>query len=40
MLVGGGWLAQNYVGVAQEPASGDVFEIWLENLTAAYTWPT
>ena len=39
-LIGGGWLALQFTGVAQEQVSGSTFEVYLENLTAAYTWPT
>lgn len=39
-LVGGGWLALQFTGIAQEHASADTFRVWLENLTADYTWPS
>ena len=38
VLVGDGWLQLQFVGVAQEQTSEDTFQIWLENLTASYTW--
>jgi len=39
-LIGGGWLALQFTGVAQEQVAGNTFEVYLENLTQAYTWPT
>lgn len=39
-LIGGGWLALQFTGIAQEQVGGDTFEVWLENLIDGYTWPT
>lgn len=40
VLEGGGWVSMDFMGVAQEQATGDTFHVALENLTSAYTWPT
>lgn len=39
-LVGNNILAQEFVGTALEPASGDYFRIQLKNAETGYTWPT
>lgn len=39
-LVGGGWLAIEYIGIAQERSAGDTFQVELENKTASYSWPS
>ena len=39
-LMGGGWLALQFTGVAQEQTSTDTFRMWLENLTEEYAWPS
>jgi hypothetical protein len=39
VLIGGGWLAIDYQGVAQEQTSVDTFQVELENLTSTYSWP-
>lgn len=40
VLEGGGWLSQDYVGVAQEQVGADTLEVWLENEASSYTWPS
>jgi len=38
-LIGGGWLALQFTGVAQETTGTDTFRVWLENLAPTYAWP-
>lgn len=44
-LIGGGWLALQFTGIAQEQTTGDTFRMYLENAVQTgdptyYTWPS